>query len=206
MAIKKRLLGLDQDGKLIRQLDNGAVQSLVPAGGPSVVYLLLDCSGSMAGEKLSQARRGAEDFAQGALIQGFAVGVITFSEGARVIAAPGLNGVLLRESLGRLAAVGGTDLTAGLNLAMSELRDRSAQSAIVVVTDGRPDNRESALAAARSAMQLGIRVITIGTDDADKDFLARLSTAPNLASFVDAGRLEAGIAAAATLLAGKRVR
>jgi hypothetical protein len=47
------------------------------------VYLLVDCSGSMAeGDKMQQARRGAAGFAKQAQQKGYTIGVIRFGSSA----------------------------------------------------------------------------------------------------------------------------
>jgi hypothetical protein len=52
-----------------------------PMVSSSQVYLLLDTSGSMdEGNKLSQARNGGRRFATDAIKNGYAVGVISFSD------------------------------------------------------------------------------------------------------------------------------
>ena len=55
-------------------------------GRPSAqgfVYLAIDCSASMAGQKLLQAREGALDFAEDAQIKGYSVGLVQFESSAK---------------------------------------------------------------------------------------------------------------------------
>ena len=47
------------------------------------VYLVIDCSGSMAGEKIEQAKRGAIDFSKSAQNKGYSSGLITFADHAK---------------------------------------------------------------------------------------------------------------------------
>ena len=204
--IKRGVIGLGAAGKLTLKLPDGSERPIEPpARVRSVAFLVMDCSGSMAGDKLAQAKRGAEDFARSALRGGYLIGVVAFGDDAHIATGPEATEVILHSALASLTAGGGTNLTAGLTLAASNLEDRRTQRAIVVVTDGQPNDRESALVVARAASQAGIRIIAIGTDDADAAFLASLSTAPDLAAFVDASNLREGVATAARLLLpGKR--
>jgi len=200
--MKKRILGLGPNGQLVTE---SRVGRALP-GSPTAhtvrrsAFLLLDRSSSMAGQKLSQARAGAEDFARTAISKGYLVGLVVFSSEAVLACSPDRSIEPIVSRLDVLAADGGTNMTAALELATGHLRELSGERAIVLVTDGAPDDRNSALAVGRQAARLGIRVITIGTDDADIGFLRELSSDADLANKVDAAQLRQGIAAAARRL------
>ena len=61
------------------------------------VYLAVDCSGSMEGDKLRQAKRGAMDFAKGALKKGYATGLIRFDTMAVHLCEPQRNITVLER-------------------------------------------------------------------------------------------------------------
>lgn len=162
--MKRRVIGLGAGGKLALKLPDGTerpIEASIPR--PSTAYLAIDCSGSMAGQKLEQAKRGAEDFANSAVVAGYAVGLVEFSDEARVTCVPQSTRLTLATRLNALVASGGTNLTSALVLAASNLARERAERAIVVVTDGMPNDPPGALRAAKAASESGIRIIAIGT-------------------------------------------
>jgi hypothetical protein len=75
--------------------------------------------------------------------------------------------------------------------------------AVVVVTDGQPDNKKTALAAAGILKKRGIDIVCIGTDDADQEFLSKLASGSEMSFHVDASDLRATLQNASTLLLGR---
>ncbi len=171
-------------------------------GGSGWVYLAIDCSASMAGDKLTQAKRGAIDFFPEARQKGYAVGLVSFETAATHICEPQRDLAVIRLYVDKLERGISTDMAGGIQLATDKLQGRSGARAIVVVTDGIPDSEKDALAAAREAKNGGIDIITIGTDDADHDFLKRLATRNDLSVMVPSNDLGQGIASTAKMLPG----
>jgi len=196
--MRRRLIGLSGTGKLVLKAPDGK-DFPIETGPQSVVCLAIDCSASMSGNKLSQARLGAIDFSREALEKGYAVGVIMFDNLSRVVCAPCRDLRSIQSGVQKLRAQGSTNMAHALTLAVSNL-SAVGRRIIVLVTDGHPDNRETALTAAAIAKKSGIRIMTIGTEDADHDFL-RLLTGDNGSSLeVGSSQLSLGIASAARLL------
>ena len=93
--------------------------------------------------------------------------------------------------------VGGTtNLTAGLQICLKVPR----LSTVVVVTDGMPNDQQSALEVATVLKATGVEILVIGTDDADTDFLGRLASRPDLALHVSANQLSSSINDASRML------
>jgi Mg-chelatase subunit ChlD len=166
------------------------------------VYLVVDCSNSMTGDKIAQAKKGALDFAGQALAKKYAVGMISFANGATHICEPGEELSQVQANLHRLEADGSTDMAAGISLATVKLKGKRGPLALVVITDGVPDDRQAALAEAEIAKKAGIDVITVGTDDADRSFLQKLASRKDLVVVVRNEILGQGIATAAGMLPG----
>ena len=181
----------------IRHTDQAISVSLKETGS---VYLAVDCSGSMEGDKLRQAKRGAMDFAKGARKKGYATGLIRFDTMAVHLCESQHNISVLERHLETMVASGSTNMTHAIELAREKLRDRSGIRVIVVVTDGMPDKPQRALRGAGRAKKEGIDIITIGTDDADSAFLGRLASRRGLARVVQRDKLGAGIASTAEML------
>ena len=173
-------------------------------GGGSV-YLVVDCSSSMEGSKIEQAQKGALDFTANALARGYAVGLIGFSSDPSLIFTPQTNAMVVRQQLPRMRAGGSTNLAKAIELATDELRGRRVPIAMVVITDGMPDDEGNALAAARKAKEIGIDIITVGTDDADRRFLEKLASRADLSVVVRQSELGSGIGSASKMLPRGRV-
>ena len=164
------------------------------------VYLLLDTSGSMEGQNLVQAKRGAINFAEDARSKGYARGLIQFSSTATHLCEPQRDILVLNQYLERIYADGSTNMTDAILLALQKMSDRKGYRAVVIVTDGMPDSQETALEAAQEAKANGIDILTIGTDDADRDFLAKLASKTELSVKVSSDRLEQGVTSMAKML------
>lgn len=199
--MRKRVLGLSSEGRLVLKSADGRVLSRHVSSSPTeVALILLDCSGSMTGSKLSQAVEGARDFVRSALSKGYSVGVIRFSTEASLICPPQNALDPICRALGDLSATGSTNMTAAIRLAYDHCSSLEGYRAVVLVTDGQPNNQNTTLAAAQEIAARGVHVMAIGTDDADLDFLSRLSTPGDLATKVDSFQLRGSIAAAARML------
>jgi len=133
------------------------------------VLLLMDTSGSMAGDKILQAKNGASDFFKSASERGYSTGLAVFADRAAMVCDPTVenNAFEIKVAALRIGIVGGgTDLAAGLDLAGKF----KTLTAVVVVTDGQPNSPKDALRAAAVLKQNGVEILCIGTDDADKPF------------------------------------
>lgn len=150
------------------------------------VALLIDCSGSMAGARINEAKDSCADFARlvGELPWG-RVGLVSFATGARVEAPLSEDPKPVADAAGGLDVYGGTDLTAGLQAAPGLFERDVGRRVIVIVTDGEPNNRASARAAAAECQSTGIEIVTVGVSGADMAFLGLISTADRNSIFTD---------------------
>ena len=168
-----------------------------------IAYLLLDCSGSMAGDNLVQAKNGAINFSDEAIMKGYCVGVISFGSHADHVIQPVDDITKLSRSVKKLAVQGSTNMAAALHLAAEKFPSPTSDgAAVVLVTDGYPDDEEEALKAARRIKSLGVDIITIGTEDADLCFLEEIASRKDLAVPVKTEELCAGIESTVKLLPG----
>ncbi len=181
-------------------LDGRSAKSAILAGG--VVVMALDCSGSMAGEKIRHAKRGLEQFAAEAILGGYTVAVVAFASSARVVTEPTASPRTLNVRLEALAADGGTDMAGALRCARDILINVIGRERVIcVVTDGAPNDRNATLEEARRCREaFFIDIMAIGTDDADSSFLAELASRTSLSAKVDASKLEEKLASMAKLL------
>jgi Ca-activated chloride channel family protein len=153
-------------------------------------------------EKLTQARQGAIRFAEDAFKKHYAVGLVAFDSDARLLVGCTVSQAAFAEGTKSLSASGSTDMLSGLTIAHKELDSHAGLRAIVVATDGYPDDAAATLAEAERIKAKGIDIIAVGTTDADAAFLRRLASRSDLAAVVENRSLEAGISSAARLLKG----
>ncbi len=146
------------------------------------IALVLDCSGSMHGDKVQMLKRGATKFVQLATERGANVAIIRFPNGALLEAclecATTNNVRQLEQAIESLFACGGTPLGAGLQLAEKTLPSERTEDQLIAVlfTDGIPNYPASAVAAANSLKQ-STRLITVGIgDDVNRPWLVDLAS------------------------------
>ena len=116
-----------------------------------MVYLVVDCSGSMDGYKISQVKRGILEFAQDAIEKDYLVGLIKFDSSATHLCEPKSDMGNLGAYLDRINANGSTNMAAAITMAREHLDDIKYTRVMVIATDGRPDKTQSALQAGQTA-------------------------------------------------------
>ncbi len=199
--MKKKLIALSQEGKLVLKAPDGRTEDIHQRlHHGAFVYLLVDCSSSMEGMKLDEAKRGAINFGQDALQRGYRVGLIQFADEAKLVCDFEATITRLYSRIGELGANGSTNMTDAIRLAYDRLRSQSGLRVMVIVTDGEPDNAQTAKESAQEAKNNGIDIITIGTDDANRSFLDVLASRSELAFKVESKLLGQSIALAAKVL------
>jgi Ca-activated chloride channel family protein len=137
------------------------------------MVFVLDISGSMAGEKIQQAKAALRYCLQ-RLGNRDRFGLVTFSSEARPFR-PQLTGIEARDDalyhVDRLEATGGTNINEALLTAVDLLREsRHGHSMIIFLTDGLPSSgvqdegqiRRGAKSAMQSANRSGIRLFSFG--------------------------------------------
>lgn len=146
----------------------------------TALVLVLDRSGSMAGEKLEHSKAAAIAAAS-TLGAADRVGVVAFSDrGEWVVAlAPGGDAARVRAGVEPIGAEGGTAMATGLRLALQGLRGcpDAAVRHVLALTDGR-SAPEDLLRLATTLRVEGMTASFVGVGaDADDDSLRRLARA-----------------------------
>jgi VWFA-related protein len=129
-------------------LDNGVPQrfEVESAGGPVHAVLLLDTSGSVAGERLDHLRAAAHAFVDGLGPQDPAT-LLTFSHDVRVASPTSLDRAAVHRALDEVQAGGGTALHDALFSALQFAEPSHGRGIVLVFSDG--DDRLSWLDGAR---------------------------------------------------------
>jgi len=160
---------------------------------PADVVLAIDVSSSMDAPtspggptKRAAAVAAARTFVVIGGPRGDRLGVVAFADEAVTVAPLGMAAAEIDARLDTLPTATGTDVAAGLTLALAEATGPAHRpghpSAIVVLTDGRPTRGVPGAPrdAARAAAAAGVAVYAVGVgDDVDAALLADLAGAPD---------------------------
>jgi Mg-chelatase subunit ChlD len=145
---------------------------------PMNIVMLIDCSGSMYGQSMDDARAAAWTFAEKSLASNRQIAVVAFPGG--VICPLTTDGRKIEEALLALSPVGSTPLAEGLAAARELTRTKAGvQKVFVVLTDGHPDDPDSATTEATRIRTSGGRLVTIGVGPQVRpEFLRLLASRP----------------------------
>jgi Mg-chelatase subunit ChlD len=160
------------------------------------VYMVLDCSGSMAGYKIDQAKQGVLDFTKDAIRKKYLVGLIKFDTNATYLAEPTKDVSRLEAQMKSIMASGTTNMAEAIKMAHESLKNLGGSRVMVIATDGQPDNADDSLNEGKSAKRDGIEIITIGTDDAVQEFLKKLASRSDLGAKVSTDMFAKAISSA----------
>lgn len=190
-----RLVRMDDEGRLIGDpFSTSAPQPFKKA------LLLLDTSESMRDlNRFAQSVNGAEKFAAAALQKRYHSGLIVFGDSARLMTPP-IGDLKVFGDFLKSTWVGMLGSSTNMAQAFALASDVPETSAVVVVTDGQPTDAEGALYHAGKLRERGVDIIAIGTDDADRNFLARIATRQDLALHVGSNQLQQAISDSSRLL------
>ena len=104
------------------------------------IAMVLDVSGSMAGEPLDATKSAARKFVSVALENGAQTALISYDDDAEVLSDFSANEVYLKTVINRLSDRGGTNMESGLAAARSLLfKEDSDDQYIVLMSDGQPN-------------------------------------------------------------------
>lgn len=133
---------------------------------PLNLSLVLDKSGSMAGEPIRHLREAVQSLIDH-LAPDDVVSVITFETSPELVVAaqPARDKAALKRAVADIRAGGGTQMSAGMRLGLAEL-DKNASterlSRMVLLTDGRSSSEKGCLNRADEAAQRGIPILGLG--------------------------------------------
>lgn len=151
-------------------------------------YLLLDISGSMYGAKLEEAKNACRKLVRQTLdLSVHRLGLITFGSSDEEICGLTQNRDLLLRAIDRVQIDGSTSMHTAIrraNKIFAKTKGSHAQ-AVILITDGVPDNREETLIMAENALKNNISIATIGVRGADRNYLRLLSQDDHLSFMVD---------------------
>jgi Ca-activated chloride channel family protein len=150
---------------------------------PVSVALVLDTSGSMAGEAIEEAKQAALSFVD-ALDARDRVSLVAFASATQTLVplTPLDDGgrKTMREAIRGLEAVGTTELAGGLGAGLTEVRKGLAEGGaarVVLLSDGRPNDAQTIFPQLQVAAQQGITVTALGLGlEYDEELLGKIAT------------------------------
>ncbi len=161
----------------LKRIENADLNQIGGSKGIDVA-LLIDCSGSMSGGGIEEAKKAAVAFLNNFRVANGSVGLITFPGGIAHKLTQNFSSI--KPKINGLSANNGTPMTEAIDLAhVSMLLTADYERIIVLLTDGAPDSSSSAEASAAIAKKKGIKIITIGVSGADEHFLRRIASSPD---------------------------
>jgi pSer/pThr/pTyr-binding forkhead associated (FHA) protein/uncharacterized protein YegL len=166
------------------------------------VAMVIDTSGSMRDEnKLEEVKRAAIAFVQRQANSATGVALVEFSTNASTVQPLTRDVSALSSTINELEANGGTNIGAAViegGRALAADDARNVPSSLLLFTDGRPDvsgeseaqGKRRAIGAAEQVRAAGVKIIAIGTEDADANFLAELTGSRDLVFSTTAGAFD----------------
>lgn len=135
---------------------------------PTALDLLIDCSGSMRGEPLTDAKNACKKLISEVVdLSVNEVGITSFSNTSLPICALTSEKNVLLNSIEKMTAWGGTEMEKGIESSYKKLlRSEKSEKIIFLMTDGAPntgDHSENIAGKIRSENNVRLAVIFIGT-------------------------------------------
>ncbi|MEQ1564424.1 MAG: Hsp70 family protein [Myxococcota bacterium] len=180
--VEVEAMDLENGQILPHRLAGGQVtlEDLAHNRAPMQVALIMDCSGSMYGSNIDNAKRAALGFANRTLqSSNRQVAVVAFPGGVKSTPTADLD--RLKWAIDALTPIGSTPMSEGLHDAGNLLRPRAGvQRVFVVMTDGHPDDPDATLKKIHDLRASGARIITVGVgNQVQQDFLSSLASGPS---------------------------
>ncbi|MEN0067285.1 MAG: Hsp70 family protein [Myxococcota bacterium] len=179
--VEVEAMDLESGQILPHRLAGGHVtlEDLANNRAPMWVSLVIDCSGSMYGNNIENAKRAALAFVQRTLQSpNRQVSVVAFPGGVKSTLTANLD--RLRWAIDSLTPIGSTPMSEGLYDARTLLKPKAGiQRVFVVMTDGHPDDPDATMKQVYDLRAMGARIITVGVgDQVQQSFLSNMASGP----------------------------
>ena len=158
-------------------IDNSTKKSVTPID----IVLMLDCSGSMRGDDLVQAKNASTDLITKMIdLKVHQMALMSFSDNSHILCELTHDARNLTSELPNITAGGGTSMISALRDAEKLLENSTGKKIALMVTDGYPDRRRQTLECAKNIRENGLKIIAIGVGDQfDKNYLDEMVGAQN---------------------------
>ena len=144
---------------------------------PTDFSVVVDCSGSMGGERIKNAKLAINNFIE-QMNDGDRMNLIKFTSSASSICDFSNDKNLLKSCVNRISAGGGTRVSSGINHAISgfcsnDRSDENYNKAIILICDGDVDNCSDEI---NNAVANNIAIYTINVVNADSSYLQSMAS------------------------------
>ena len=146
------------------------------ATAPIDMVLMLDCSGSMRGDDLVQAKAAATNLITKLFdFSTHKMALMSFSDKPKILSPLTNNPRDLTSKLSEIEAYGGTAMIEAFKAVENVLEGSTNQKIALMVTDGSPDRRQQTLSVVKKVREGGLKIVAIGVGkDFDKAFLTEM--------------------------------
>ena len=130
------------------------------------IVLVLDVSGSMAGEPIEETRKASSKFINTILNEDASIGIVTYDDSASMLSDFSGNKTYLHDMVSSIGSGGSTNIESGLSMANSMLENSNAKKKIIVLmSDGEPNEGlvgDNLIKYAGNIKEEGIIIYTLG--------------------------------------------
>lgn len=186
-----------------RELYSESVESLPQ---PGVLIMALDVSGSMDGERITEAKKAMSNFVQEFEDSNIQIGIVAFADRTEIICKPTDNYSKVQKSISSLVCnVKGAGYGTSANpmsLIYKELQRFGMYDFVytIVLTDGYWSAQSAAIDTKKKFVKSGFEIIGMGFGEADINFLRKLSTREDLAKVDDIKSLNENLSSIARII------
>ncbi|MFO5494256.1 MAG: vWA domain-containing protein [Cuspidothrix sp.] len=167
-----------------------ALTKAKPNSSTQAIVLLVDASSSMSDGKLIEVKTAASKFIERRDLQKDQLAVVSFGLEIKTATPLTKDANTLKNAIDTLSESGGTPMAEGINAAMGELQTTALDKNIILFTDGIPDDPNFAYNSALAARNMGIKLISVATGDADINYLTQITGDRSLVFYANSGQFE----------------
>jgi Ca-activated chloride channel family protein len=157
---------------------------------PQVIVLLIDASSSMSDGKLTEVKTAASKFIERRDLQKDQLAVVSFGLEIKTATPLTKDANTLKNAIDTLSENRSTPMAEGINAAMGELQTTALDKNIILFTDGIPDDPNFAYNSALAARNMGVKLISVATGDADINYLTQITGDRSLVFYANSGQFE----------------
>jgi len=162
------------------------------AFGHVSVIIAVDCSGSMYGTPMREAKKAAKNFLEKVDLSHFSVGIMAVADRTKMLVDLSQNAMEIEkgiDSLSRCYSVGGSNEGQPFTDARNIFAPLEGTKFLIVLADGQWSYENHAISEAKQCHVADIGVVAIGFGRANKHFLQQVASCDENALFTDLSKL-----------------
>ncbi|MDR3120449.1 MAG: VWA domain-containing protein, partial [Clostridiales bacterium] len=135
------------------------------------IALVIDGSGSMAGNPMENAKKAVEACIRNLRPETQELAIVMYDVSAAILTPLTDDTAELRRGAANLVAAGGTVISSGLLAGLEALKSAAGTKAIILMTDGMDNSPEQMDAAIALAQESNVAVYTVSTGGGDREYM-----------------------------------